>query len=153
MCFPRQKGFVHFTNGNEMFRQSQQGLTVSVEINTCLERAKIGISEFAEFYGLVLLPGTCMVHAVLLGHEERVSGKIFNPFSSLPGEQGAAFQCGSSLPVVPGTALCPSSAHHGTCQRYPWMNLCLPPSTGHLIAAGTQVCVGVTGGEVTHSIA
>lgn len=38
--FPSQKGFVHFTHGNEMFRQSQQGLTAPVEVNTYMERAK-----------------------------------------------------------------------------------------------------------------
>lgn len=78
LCFPSQKCFAHFTNGKEMFRQRQQGLTVSVAVNTCLQRAKVGISEFAEFYGLILLPGTWMVRTVLLGHVEWVSGKVSN---------------------------------------------------------------------------
>lgn len=132
---------------------SQQGLSASVEVNTCLERAKVGISEFAEFYGLILLPGTCVVRAVLLGREERVSGKVFNPFSSPPGEQGAAFCCSLFLLVVPAKALCPSSAHRGTCPRRPWTCPCQPPSTEHLVAPVTQAYVGVTGGRVTGSTA
>lgn len=40
-CFPSKKHFVYFTNGNEMFLQSQQGLAAFVEVNSCLEGAKL----------------------------------------------------------------------------------------------------------------
>lgn len=103
LCFPRQKGFVHFPDGNEMFRQSPRGLTAFAEENTWLERPKVGI---AEFYGLMLLPGTCTAHTVLLGCVERASGEVFNPFSS------PHFGM-----LIPGKALCPGSAHCGTCLR------------------------------------
>lgn len=44
LCFPSQRGVVHFTDGNEMFPESAR---FAVEVNTCLERAEEGISEFA----------------------------------------------------------------------------------------------------------
>lgn len=147
LCFPSQKCFAHFTNGKEMFRQCQQGLTVSVAVNTCLQRAKVGISEFAKFYGLILLPGTWMVRTVLLGYVEWVSGKVSNWGA------GSCILVGSFLPMVPRKALCPNSSHRGTCHSCPWMYLCLPPSTEHLVSAVTQAYVRVKGGRVTRSMA
>jgi len=138
LCFPGQRCFVHFTKANALFRQSHQGLAASVEVNTCLERAKGGVSQFAEFCGLLLLPGTRMVWTVHAW--SRCQVRLSPPAAASLGSGEPRFGAARSSPWSWGT-LCPISARRGTHHRC-WMAV-----PEHCVAAGSQACVGVTGGE------
>lgn len=106
---------------------SLQGLAASAEVNTCLERAKVGIPEFAEVYGHLEL-----AQSILSCWDLSSRCRVRLLTLSAAGERGAVFWWSSFHPVVPGDTPCPVPDHHGTCD---------PPQ-----AQRTQSCVRVMDG-------
>jgi len=145
LCFPGQRCFVHFTKANALFRQSHQGLAASVEVNTCLERAKGGVSQFAEFCGLLLFPGTQMVWTVHAW--SRCQVRLSPPAAASLGSGELRFGAARSSPWSWGTLCAPSLLAVVPTTDVGWAYQSIALLRGARLVLGWRV------GRVTHSMA
>lgn len=106
---------------------SVQDLAASAEVNTCLERAKVGIPEFAEFYGHLELAQSILS---CWNSWSRCQVRLLN--LSAAWGKGSCVLVELLPPCGPGDTPCPVPDHHGTCDS---------PQ-----AQGSQNCVGVMDG-------